>query len=547
MLRRFLIFLILLNFLPAWAEDRLVSINFENADLRLVIKFVSEMTGENFVVDEAVKGSVTVVAPSKISVDEVRPVLESVLKASGYVMVPSGPITKVVPLETAYQESTETVPQGGAVSFGENFVTQIFPLKSADAEKMSGIIHSFLTRGGYVTFYGPTNTLIVSDSASNMNRIQQILKNLDQGPSAALEEVYVYSLKNADVQNVAQVLTQLFEKEGASSGSAENKTPWVVADPMTNALLIHASREKYLAMKKAIRKLDAPKKQILVEVLVAEVNIDQTEKMGIEWATVEGVVYGSQEGFGGDRVHQSDDIAHNVLTGGKFEGTSAAYLHDTLSVGTLSIPRLGILINAFRNHSNINILSTPQLLTTDHSEAEILVGENRAFIKNAQVTPEGSTVRTFEFKDIGLSLKLRPHIAADGWVRMEVQQKVEDVIGQSFEGAVETSKREARTLITVKDSQTAVIGGLIRERKDKVIHKVPILGDIPLLGLPFTRIANETVKTNLLIFICPHILDSEQAISQMTEKKRAQAGMTLEKQKTEDRIQNSEGRIQNKN
>jgi general secretion pathway protein D len=105
---------------------------------------------------------------------------------------------------------------------------------------------------------------------------------------------------------------------------------------------------------------------------------------------------------------------------------------------------------------------------------------------------------------------------------MEVHQKVEDVIGESFEGAVETSKREARTMITVKDSQTAVIGGLIRERKDKIIHKVPILGDIPILGIPFTRKSDQNIKTNLLIFICPHILDSEDKLSSITEKKRAE-------------------------
>jgi general secretion pathway protein D len=504
-------------------ED-LVSMSFENTDLRLVIKFVSEVTGENFIVDEGIKGNVTILAPSKIPVDQLRQVLESVLMVSGYTLVSSGKVTKVVPLESARQASSETVSGDQVIRDGDRFVTQVIPLKFANAEKIAGLVNPFLTRGGHVTFYSPTNTLVVSDSASNVSRIAQIVGQLDHKGTDVRPDLNVYRLKNADAQEVAEVLSQLFEKERksieVSRVSQDKEISFVVADPTTNALLIHSSEGRYPSIQRAIQELDAPRKQVLVEVLVAEVNLDKLERIGIEWATAEGAVYGSQEGFAQDRVIRAENILDNVLTGGGFPGTTAAYVYDTLKIGSIEIPRLGILVNAFRNHSDINILSTPQILTTDHTEAEILVGENRAFIKLAQVTPEGSTVRTFEYKDVGLSLRLKPHITEDGMVRMEVHQKVEDVIGQSFEGAVETSKREARTLITVKDSKTAVIGGLIRDRKDKITYKVPILGDIPLLGLPFTRKEDQNTKTNLLIFICPHILDSQAELLSLSKEKK---------------------------
>ncbi|MBI1869669.1 MAG: hypothetical protein HYS07_00575 [Chlamydiae bacterium] len=521
----FFIGLIVFYFGPAgFSEDRSVSLNFENADLRLVIKFVSETTGENFIVDEGVKGNVTILGPTKIPINELRKVLESVLTVSGYSMVSSGQVTKIVPIENASQASPEMLSSGQSPAGGEHFITQIFSLKYGNVEKISGIINSFLSKGGHATSYPPTHTLIVSDRAENMKRIALILEDLDRKGSEVSSVIHVVLLKHANAEEVAQVLSQLFEKESKSLEregiKLEEKESFVVADVSTNSLLIHVPKGRFSALRKTIQKLDLPQKQVLVEVLVAEVNLNKSEHLGIEWLAAEGVVYGSQEGFGQDRVNRAEDIAHHVLTGGKFPGTATAFIHDTIQVGTLEIPRLGILINAFRNHSDINILSTPQILTTDHKEAEILVGENRAFIKNAQVTPEGSTVRTFEFKDIGLSLRLKPHIADDGWVRMEVDQKVEDVIGQSFEGAVETSKREAHTMITVRDSRTAVIGGLIRERKDKTIQKVPILGDIPIIGIPFTRKGEQTVKTNLLIFICPHVLDTEEKMSEITEKKK---------------------------
>lgn len=505
------------------AEEALVAMNFDNADLRVIIKFVSEITGENFIVDENVKGMVTISGPSKIPLPEVRKVLEAVLKTSGYVMVPSGKVTKVVCVDVGQQESVETVSAGQSIEPGDHFVTQIIPLKHGNAEKIAALISSFLTRGGHATAYAPTNTLIVADTASNMARVTRILSDLDQKGLENIPHVYVFHVEHSDAEGIAQVLSQLFEQEKKLTEGRPDPSKdasFVVADPATNALLIHTSKERYPSLRKAIRELDTQRRQVLVEVLIAEVNLDKMEKLGIEWAAVEGVLYGSQEGFGGNRVNKADDIVNNVVTGGKLPGTSASYLHDTLQIGTLQIPRLGILVNAFRNHADINILSTPQILTTDHTEAEILVGENRAFIKNSQVTPEGSTVRTFEFKDIGLSLQLKPHIEPNGLVRMEVHQKVEDVIGQSFEGAVETSKREAKTMITVRDSQTVVIGGLIRERKEKNIQKVPILGDIPILGIPFTRKTDQTVKTNLLIFICPHILDSDEKLSSMTKKKQ---------------------------
>jgi len=512
-----------------YSEDGLISMNFENADLRLVIKFVSEATGENFVIDEGVQGQITVMGSTKIAAAQLRQVLESVLAVSGYVLVNAGEVTKVVPMESARQISAETTGEG--LLKQASFITNIVRLKFASAEKISTIMTPFLTRAGHISFYAPTNTIIISDRRENMEHLVDMVNDLDQKARGRKSRVHVYRLKYAAAEEVSVVLEKLFEKEQKSISTRDagdsNAAPSVVADEKTNSLVIHANSEMYRSLKKAIRKLDIPRKQILVEVLVTEVNLDDVGKLGIEWATIEGAIYGSAEGFGQDRVNRAEDIAHNVLTGGKFPGTTAGFVHDVVRVGMLEIPRLGILVNAFRNDSNINILSTPQILTTDHTEAEILVGENRAFIKNIQVTPEGGVVRTFEFKDIGLSLVLKPHISEGGKVRLEVHQKVEDVIGQSFEGAVETSKREARTMISVKDSQTAVIGGLIRQRKEKVVKKVPILGDIPFLGVPFKRYEDRTSKTNLLIFICPHIIESNDELSSVTQKKRKESGAEI--------------------
>lgn len=407
-----------------------MSLDFDNVDLRVIIKFMSELTGRNFIVDDSVKGTATVISPTKIPVDEAYRVLESILITNGYTAVPSDNMIKIVPVSEGKQ-------------------------------------------------------------------------------------VYVYHVQNSDSVSMSQVLTKVYMEKKKEETAVE--PPAIVADSSSNSLIILTSPEEYTFIEQLIKKLDTRRPQVLVEAIIAEVSLEKTEELGLEFVAAGGIVYGSSRGFAGAQVKGA---AENILTGGGLPKTTVGVVEGNTTKAGVTMPNLGLLITASKDSDDINILSAPQLLATDNQEAQILVGKKLAFIKNTQVTPEGSTVRTFEYKDVGLFLKIIPHIASDDYVRMDIIQQVEDVIGASFEGAVETSKREAVTSVTVKNNATAVIGGLLLDKKKESIEKVPLLGDIPILNLLFKRTKKSTEKMNLFIFITPHIVRTDSEIEAITKERK---------------------------
>lgn len=415
-------------------EAELVSLDFDNVDIRVIIKFMSELTGKNFIIDDSVKGTATVISPTKITVDEAYRVLESILIVNGYTTVPSDNMIKVIPISDA-------------------------------------------------------------------------------------EQVHVYHVQNTDSVSLSQVLSKVYLEKKKEDTVIQ--PPTIVADSSSNSLIVLTSPQEYTFIEQLIKKLDNRRPQVLVEAVIAEVSLEKTMELGLELVAAGGIVYGSSRGFAGA---QTKDVAENILTGGGLPKTTLGAVEGDTTKAGVTMPNLGLLITASKDSDDINILSAPQLLATDNQEAQILVGKKLAFIKNTQITPEGSTVRTFEYKDVGLLLKIIPHITEDDYVRMDITQQVEDVVGQSFEGAVETTKREAVTSVTVKNNTTAVIGGLLLDKKKESIEKVPLLGDIPILSLLFKRTKTSNEKMNLFIFITPHIVRTDSEIESITKEKKDALG-----------------------
>jgi len=186
---------------------------------------------------------------------------------------------------------------------------------------------------------------------------------------------------------------------------------------------------------------------------------------------------------------------------------------------TDGIPNVGMIIQAYQSTSGFNILSTPQILTLDNQEAKILVGSNVPFITSSRVTEQDTVVRSYEYRDVGIELTITPHIGKQNLVRLDIHQKVESLVPSTGE-APTTTKREAETTVSVEDGSTIVIGGLIRDDKTEVLHKVPLLGDIPILGLLFRRREVTSERRNLLIFITPHIIREKARIEEITRQRQ---------------------------
>lgn len=383
----------------------------------------------------------------------------------------------------------------------------------------------------------PTNTLIISESTSNLSKLLSIVRNLDSQAPLPREDLRVIHLKNAQAKEVAQVLNSLFE-ERRRQQTLQNRnanetydTPSIVAHEGTNSLIVTSSPQDYAIVEKTVKTMDVQKDQVYVEVLIVEMSMEKASEYGLEFSQFGGVVYGSDQGFNG--VNSFDNPVEGVLKGGNLPGKVMGAVEGETSKGGLQVPNAGVLLKAFDDDKDVNVLSTPQITATDNEEARILVGSRIAFIKNSQVTAEGGTVATFEFREIGLELVITPHISEHDFVRLNVEQRTEDVVGESFQGAPETAKRETRTTVSVKSNETIVLGGLIRDQVVQRTRKVPILGDLPLLRLVFRSEESSIKKMNLLVFLTPHIIRTSEEVNSLTEKKQRAMEQNYAKSKGE--------------
>jgi general secretion pathway protein D len=273
---------------------------------------------------------------------------------------------------------------------------------------------------------------------------------------------------------------------------------------------------------------------VLVEGLIAEVTLQKTLDLGVEWRVIDepngGVqVFGSSTGSESTGIINS--ITANLLTGLTTPGFLIGALRNTISINGTDIANIPVILRAFQGDTDVNILSTPNLLTTDNEEAEIIIGEERPFLRSEQDTPSGgvvSTSRTFEFRDTGITLRITPQISQGRTVRLQLFLEVTRFISESEVGAVTTTKRTASTTLIVDDSQTIIIGGLIQDDINDAKTQVPCLGNIPVLGWAFKQTASRKGKTNLLIFITPHIVTSPEDVERVTTHKELQSDKSLE-------------------
>ena len=600
--------------LPALDEsgmaDQLVSINFDQVDIRTVLRTMGDITGINFVVDDRVSGTVTVMSPTKIRLGDIYGVLESILEVQGYAAVPAGSLVKIVPRAEAAKRNLQ-VRIGGKpedIPKTDSVVTQIIPLGYADATEVSRIIQPLLATGAQMATYPRTNSIVITDTSSNIHHIAMIIQNLDvtgsqervtvlpleyasaevlseqitrimqksrggspQAPrtrntpeidteikilpdvrtnaiivvanaqdteviaelAAQLDverpvgagNVHVVYLENAQAKEVAQSLTAAMANLRIS-GAVEAAQPiQVTADEGTNSVIVSASPQDYKVIAEIVEKLDIIREQVLVEMLIMEVSEDGLTEIGIDWATLDQAVDDSVRYFGMTSFGPRVDFFNGDLEGlavGAWKGTG-----DNLMVGAV--------LHALEKESGVNILSTPHILTSNHNKAKIIVGENRPFVMQSRVTETTdfitpTVIKSYEYKDVGISLEITPHISQGGLIRLEIDSEftklIEDVTVASADTPT-TAKRQAQTVVSMNSGSTVVIGGLIRDDKVTVVKKIPILGDVPVLGALFRLNRDRLQKTNLLIFITPHVMGDQRDLETMTKQKREQMHSVL--------------------
>jgi general secretion pathway protein D len=620
---------------PAKKETtkKYVTIDFDNVDISVLVKFVSELTGKNFIIDDKVKGKVTIISPKKIPMEDVYKVFLSVLEVNGFAVVPAGNMTKIIPAVSAREKNLETRLKNEPGAPDDRMVTQIVSLERANPDEIKRVLDPIISKSSSVLSYPPAGILVITDYLSNIKRLQEIISALDiegagdqisyipiQNASASEvvkslatifqqrranaaiikvvpdsrtnsiiilasgadtetvrklvafmdkdvprgeSNIQVYRLQNSLAEDMAKVLNSIKDSgtaATAATGTAAatqkvvtpviSKNVQVVPDKATNTLVIMAEREDYKVLENIIKQLDVPRAMVYIEALIMEVNANKDFKLGVEWRGLKdtGSISGMDSGkavaiIGSGGGSSTTPGGYNILdslTTTTSTGVSAAFpsgfsmgiIGAGITIGGITFPNIGAVIQAYKTDTEVSILSTPQIMTLDNEEAEINVGSNVPYITQQQQAQSNlnSVVgyNTYEYKDVGVILNITPHINEENFIRLKISQQVTKVTSASNSPTPTTLKRTAKTTVVVKDNETIVIGGLVGDSTEKDTYKVPLLGDIPLLGWLFKTHSTAREKTNLYVFLTPHIVRTQKDAASLYREKRETMGEVVE-------------------
>ncbi len=564
-----------------------ITINVQDADIRVLIQWMARHLNKSVIIDPRVKGTVTVHAGDPMPIRDAYQVFLSVLQVHGFAAVESGDTIKIIPDVNAKQQEIP-VTRG----HGDEMVVRVVRVKNVSAVQLVALLRPLIPQVGHLAAYPSTNVLVISDRAANIERIIEIVAQIDKAGEVDIEMVPV---RNADAQQVVDTLSGMLPRTPGTEGgtavsfAADNRSNSILmsGDPLTreqiknlirqldaplsvdgntqvhylhyaraeeivpvlqsvsgsivkdekgtaskgevsieaseatNAVVINAPPSMQKTLGRVIKQLDIRRAQVLVEAVIVEVGQDDTDAFGVEWATSDsvissgGVIAGSS---GGDTFPSGSGIAAGPPPSFTFGGG--------FSIGYIKNGSLRSMIRAIETDSDINLLSTPSIVTLDNEEAEILVGQNVPVLTGQTAAGDGSNLvnpfQTIERQDVGIILRIRPHINRGDAITLDIEQEVSSVdrtaTGTDNQG-ITTRKRSISTRVLIEDNQILVLGGLIQDNVTENQTKVPFLGDLPLIGGLFRSTSIDTDRTNLMVFIHPVILKDQLQSNEITSER----------------------------
>jgi len=611
---------------PVPADDT-VTLNFVNADIHAVVKAVSEMTGRNFLIDPRVQGTVNIIAPRPVPRNMVFPILLSSLRVQGFAAVGGdlGYVNIVPESDAKFYAGARDARRAR----GDQVVTEVFQLSHESAQSVVQTLRPLVTPNNVINAFPATNSIVITDYASNLERLRKVIATVDQPqpaqlstiklryaaavdvgqavqrllpeaaqppgpgapprvaltvdgrtnsllvraenpalakrirdlaegmdlPTAAGGNIHVVYLKNTQAERLAEALRAIISGQPAAARVASQvaaapgqappppgapppgalpppaATPAVAgsapaigalaqasvqAYPETNSLVIIAPDSVYNALRGVIEKLDARRAQVFVEALIVEIASTKAAEFGIQWQAIPSATGSTNAttGFGIQNFNNSPgsnigQIARDPASIG--QGLSLGLIRGSITLGGVQILNLAALLRALENDATANILSTPTLLTLDNEEAKIQVGQNIPIVTGSfTLAGAGGGVvnpfQTFERRDIGVTLKIRPQITEGGVVKLALYQEVSSIFNAQNPSGIILNKRSLESQVLVDDGQLIVLGGLISDDVQTGTQAVPGLGRLPVLGALFRYDTRKREKVNLMVFLRPVVV-----------------------------------------
>ncbi|MGI9275640.1 MAG: type II secretion system secretin GspD [Endozoicomonas sp.] len=558
------------------SETDEIHINVTDGDIRDLIKWVAQTTGRNFIIDPRVKARVTVVSHDGLSPDEVYQVFISVLQVHGFTAVEGdNNVTKILPDSIARQSPVPIMNQDHPAT--DDLVIRILKPRHIAVNKLLSLLRPMVPQSGHLIAYQDSNALIIADRAANIHKLTDIISRIDQ---AGEQDIEVIELKFASAGDVVKILKALLPrqsgknkvvsydvaidertnsilltgqaghrqkarkiidtldrpeensgntqviylhymksrevsgilksmvakiKKSATDATVSNAEISIESSESTNALVLTAPPSVMQVMISVIRKLDIRRAQVLVEAIIVEVKDGRSTELGVQWDTNQS----ARDGNGVSLATRKGDNSFSL------EGDLPG-----LRLGFFQNGSLTALVKAMSSSDDFNILSTPNLVTLDNEEARIVVGQNVPFVTGKSTGSASSTenpFQTIERRDVGTKLSITPRINGGDAITLKVQQEISSVTEDTAAADLITDTRSIDTSVLIRDGDILVLGGLIKTEVNNNISKVPLLGDIPLLGQLFTSDSKKLTKRNLMLFIKPTIIKSYDLASQISQ------------------------------
>ncbi|MFH2138081.1 MAG: secretin N-terminal domain-containing protein [Candidatus Omnitrophota bacterium] len=449
-----LLFILCGLFCPkVFALEKIITVNAEHTDIVAVLKTIAEQAGSNLVVSKNVIGIVTV----NLKDVTLTQALDSVIKSNNYLYTFEEGIINVYSYEEVKQEERFS-----------KIATRVYTLKYADVADLRRILLSMKSNRGRIELNEKANQVIVTDTQEKIEDIEVAISRLDQ--QAVLKKYRLLFAKPSDVKSKLQQVIPDAKGE-------------IFVDDRTNSLVVKATPVILNDVDELISGWDVQSRQVLIEAKILQVTLDKNRKTGIDWQYLKG------------KYNLKGAFSQDITSGGIFQ------------VGMMGRRDYQSVLELLEASSDTDVLSSPRIVVMDGKQASILVGSSEPYVVQQKDIDTGLITTETKFLDVGIKLKVTPSITEDGFVIMNIQPEVSSARRVAeVDNALAVDTTEADTTMMVKHGETVLLGGLIKDSNKLTTNKVPILGNIPLIGLFFRNDVKEKVKQELVVFITPHII-----------------------------------------
>ncbi len=373
------------------------------------------------------------------------------------------------------------------------------------------------------------NSLVAAGTPPQLAEIRRIVEQLDTEPFPGSGRLQAYFLKYLSAENAAKSLSALLARRAGKDQPSELP---IEPDTANNALIVDASPRDFEFIRSLLDQLDQMPQQVLVEVFIAEVTMAKGFELGVEWATIDTPESGRNTFVGRSRPGEVD-LTRGTATDGIFpQGLTLALAKGTFTdpITGVTMPSVPVFLRALAQNRNVRILSNVPLMAQNNHEASVSVVENIPILRSTIEGGSGTArdvIQNIDRVDVGIKLVMTPHVNPDREITLTLNPSIEAIVDEGPAGQFSPTiaKREVSTKVTIPDRSTVAISGLIREDEIDTVRKVPLLGDIPLLGALFRSTTKSRQKTNLLIFVTPHIVTDEEQAAKLREAIEGRTGL----------------------